>query len=85
MRHPLYEAAKARFVNNDPFRAAAAHDLEAQDPSWWQWAIHPQTMLDYLNARDDANRVSAMVTMMEDAFRRAVAGFRALESVAKKF
>lgn len=77
MRHPLYDQALADL---SPYEQSVARALETYRPSWWQTRVHPQTMLDYLDARDDAHRVSAMVTMMRDAVNWAHTARQALHA-----
>jgi hypothetical protein len=75
MRHPLYEPMVARL---NPYEQTCAKRLEAHKPNWWQICIHPQTMLDYLNAPSEAHRISAMVTMARDAINMLTMGAQAL-------
>lgn len=81
MKHPLYDAAVARLT---VYEQQIAKAMEQRQPNWWQKAIHPQTMLDYLDACDDAHRISPMVTMMRDAINQAFVFYGAVLAVTEE-
>lgn len=79
MSHPLYAQVLARL---NPFEKECAKALEIYKPDWWQMCVHPQTMLDYLNAPSEAYRVSAMTTMARDSIAAACMCHNALRKTS---
>jgi hypothetical protein len=55
-----------------PYEQTLADALEAQLGREWYYATaHPQTMRDYITARDEAARARALLTMKVDAVSHA--------------
>ena len=81
MDDPLYQGMCLHLTD---YERTIARALKVYTPNWWQANIHPQTMLDYLNARDDANRIRAMATMARDAINHACMAFNAIAATEKQ-
>ena len=50
-----------------------AHALESQfGQDWWLHGAHPQTVRDYVTARNEGQRAAALATMQRDACTYAI-------------